>query len=182
LDDTILLITFVVGMAVGQYTVFSLVLSKGFIDRFKEFKSAFDQWMRLATVEFIEDLQDIVQAPEPIEVLNFVSEWTERQKVVSDIMEEYNKLERNTRYIIYTLGASALCGFFYKYKPEAFELVKGASTVTWFQLAQFFAFLGVALIFYYLIQFTKLNSKISKFELGISVERIIEEELVKEEE
>lgn len=167
------------GVTASHYSIFSLFLSKGFVERFKKFKDAFDEWMKEGVRKLVYDLQEKVEESDPNEIVNFILGWTKKKTVVENILDEYNELNKTIKYIIFLFGASAITSFFSVYYPGQFQI--GDTLATWIQISYFTAFLGICVIFYHLFNFNKLNSRISRFELGTSIEDIIEEELKKEE-
>lgn len=175
-ESELWVITFAISAGVGYHTINSVFLTRGFVERFGKFKKAFDEKMREAVHDFIYELQTKVGQSNPDEIIDFILEWTKNQEVVRGIIREYDKLLNTLNYVTFTFAASALSGFFSMYYPYQFEVIEG-TLWTWIQISYFTAFLGVASIFYHLHKFNKLRSRISKFELGESIELIIEEEL-----
>lgn len=176
--ESLHLIIFVVGLSVGHYTIFSIYLTRGFVQRFKEFKSSFDEWMKEEVAKLSSELQKRIEESTD-ELIDFIIDWTYKAVVVRDIMQEYYELNKITKQIIFVLGCAAIFAFLEIADPAPKRI--NGNVYYWIYLARFLTFLGVTLIFYYLWKFHILNSRIARFELGVSVEEIIEEEIAKRE-
>jgi len=82
------------------------------VERFKKFKDAFDKWMKEELISLISELQEKVEEYDTTEIANFILEWMERQMIVEEIIDEYDKLDTTMKWIIMIFGISAVTGFF----------------------------------------------------------------------
>ena len=82
------------------------------MERFKKFKDAFDKWMKEELISLISELQEKVEEYDTTEIANFILEWMERQMIVEEIIDEYDKLDTTMKWIIMIFGISAVTGFF----------------------------------------------------------------------
>lgn len=144
------------------------------MERYKKFKDAFEQWMKADIEKFYLDLKSMIEEKtKPTKLVDFVTEWTDRQSEVVAISNAFTDLSGQVRWILLSVVGASIFGLLEVAQPDT-ALNPGAPTpVYWISLAVFSLMVAILLIFRYIYEFHKLSTKITAFELGKPISEVL---------
>jgi ABC-type multidrug transport system fused ATPase/permease subunit len=181
-----LVISGAVALAIGQYALLSYHIGERFVQRYKALKDAFSKWQDEEAKKFRGTLQDkTVEEEAPEDIVNFVREWTTKNQAVKSLDADYWRLDSVTKAVLALSALSVLTGMIALFQPTSmFSLptlptIPTATTqqvpipVYWVNVSLVSFCFAVWATLYYIWRIQSLNSIISRFEIGASIEEII---------
>jgi len=166
-------------ISIGYYAVHHLFLTKGFIQRLKRFLDALNEEYSKDVKLLLKELKKQTDISSPEDIVNHIDAWMERHMMVRNTRHEYDTLFKVTMYAIIafllSIGAAILEAWYPSVNP--FTPPYG-----WMTASLVLMFIGIAEVFNYILKLRILESRISKFELGIPIKKIIEEDLQESED
>ena len=170
------------GLAIGEFSVYYLIFEKSFVDRFKKFNEAIQskliQDSREFIVKFIHELED--EKTDPAGLIEFTNKWSARQSVALDILKRWSEISRFNIWIIISCFMSAMCvGAHALIRSPILSSIAKWIPFTYLHFAVLFLALEIFYILVFLLKFSVLSQKVSKYELGESLEKMLDEEVVR---
>ena len=171
--DPLIIMGIAVSIGIGNSSIFYLYLDKSFVKRYKAFRDAFDKWMETEVAKFYERLLSmVVEKTKPAELLNFVNEWGTRTSNLTVIFETYQRVSRSVKWILILLVGSIVASALNLENPNRLNPT-APRPVFWIDIAIVLLFCAVLMIFYYIYCFHNVSSKVTQFELGEPIEKIL---------
>ena len=163
-----------VGIGIGHYSIFHLIFEKNFVERYKKFKDAFEQWMIADVGKFYSELESMIkEQTQPAELIDFVKEWATRQSEVLVISNAFTQLSSQISWIIISVAGASLFGILQVAQPDTVLNPSATSPIYWINVALFSLAVAIFLIFRYIYEFHKLSTKITEFELGKPISEVL---------
>jgi len=177
--DPLATIAISISIAIGHFSVFYLLFDEKFVKRYKQFNADLENWKVREVKEFNEKLQARLGEQESYEnLVAFTNSWADRQMIIGEITKGYDKLRNSFKWIHGSFLVAILCsGFSFLYPGVLNPGAQGP--LYWADIGAFLMFVGILLVFRYILYFHDLSSKVAKFEMGTPIEKVFETELTK---
>lgn len=175
-------------IVIGNYSLFQSRLEGSFVTRYKRFRKHFELWMEKDTNNFYRKLQQKLKTKSnPDELAQFVSLWSSRRTAVDRISGHYDNLGFRFNCICFCLalatflsiGALVYPNPIFTINPETFPRLelKNPLLIHFIDVSILWFIIGLLFTFSYIIGMHGLSSRITKFELEASMEKVMEAEL-----
>jgi len=176
-ETEVAVVTLALGIAISDYSIYYLIFEKSFVERFRKFKEALNIQFRKTAEDFLKDFKrELEQEFDPADLIDFADKWAKKQSVVLDIVKSWSDISSRHRWIIGFCALSILSTGLYFLHPD--PLIPGAEKpLNLLNIAALFLFCEIYHILSFLFEFSKLSTKVSKFELGEPLEKVFEEEV-----
>lgn len=175
-EKELMILGLALSLAIGEFSMYYLVFEKSFIDRFKKFNEAIQSNLIKDSEEFIvyfiHELRD--KKTDPAGLVEFTNKWSARQSVALDISKSWLKISKHNRWILLSGFISVVCVGAYLFR---LQVVGGAELLNFLHIATFCLALEIFHIFSFLMKFSRLSEKVSKYELGESLEKMLDDEV-----
>ncbi len=171
------------GVFFGSFGLFKVLFERDFRKRFIRFKGDFESWLNKQILAFLSQLQDKISRRKvtPSEVISEIQAWAEKQASLAEVTEEYQALDETSNNIVLTLGVAiifAVLGLLY---PLRINPVSADPTQDrpffWVDVGTAALFLGIYLVFRYVLRYLALSRRMTKVEEKTPFEKIFEQEL-----
>jgi hypothetical protein len=171
--DPLVIMGIAISIGIGHYSIFYLYMEKSFVKRYKDFKDTFDNWMKNEVDKFYDNLSSMVkEKADPERLLEFINKWATRTADLSSIFEAYKGVSGSVKWIFLLLVGSIITSGLSMSNPNALN-PDVQRPLFWADIAVAFLFFAILLIFWYIYSFHKISSKVTQFELGEPIERIL---------
>lgn len=175
--DPWIVISIAIGIGIGHYSILHLVVERNFVERYKKFRDAFEQWMKEDVEKFYSELESMIkEKTQPAELIDFVKEWADRQSEMLGISNAFTDLSGQVKWILLSVVGASLFGMFEVAEPRKILNPGGEPPIYWISLAVFSLAVAIFLIFKYIYKFHKLSTKITEFELGKPISQVLASE------
>jgi ABC-type multidrug transport system fused ATPase/permease subunit len=159
----------VVALAIGQYTLLSTYAGNRFVQRYKKLKEAFAKWQDEDAKKFRKGLQYKASAQKPPEdIVDFVREWVRKSSAVTSLDTEYWNLASITKAVLISSGLSVVSGAYALLQPTM--LVEQNDPL---KISVFFFVVAIVAALYYTWKLGDLTSIIARFETGTPLDEIV---------
>jgi len=168
----------VVALAIGQYTLLSTYAGNRFIQRYKKLKEAFSKWQDEEARKLRRGLQEKARSEKPPEVIvDFVRQWTRKSSAVTSLDTDYWNLAGITKVILVLSGLSVLSGAYALFQSTM--LIEQNEAL---QTSLGLFVLAIIATLYYTWKLGDLTALIVRFETGTPLEEIVKNLVEKQRE
>jgi ABC-type multidrug transport system fused ATPase/permease subunit len=164
-----LVISGVIALAIGQYTLLSTYAGQRFVQRYNKLKEAFSQWQDKEASKLRSGLRYKARLEKPPEdIVDFVREWVKKSSAIKSLDTDYWNLGWITKAVLILSALSVLSGAFAFSQPT--QLIEQNEPLR-YSLILFV--LAVLATLYYTWKLGDLTSVIARFETGTQVDEIV---------
>jgi ABC-type multidrug transport system fused ATPase/permease subunit len=159
----------VVALAVGQYTLLSTYAGNRFIQRYRKLKDAFAEWEDGEARELRTTLRYKASALKPTEdIVDLVRQWVRKSSAVTSLDTDYWNLASITKAVLILSGLSVVSGAYALLQPSM--LIEQNDPL---KISIFFFVVAIVATLYYTWKLGELTSVIARFETGTPLEEIV---------
>lgn len=176
MQDYQFVITAAIGIGIGNYALFYLLLQKDFVIRYKKFTNKFDMWLIEENNRFYERINaKLGEKVKPDELIKYVNTWGKRFTIMNEIKQRRENVSNSIKYIYYLLFFSIIFALLHLSNPG--RINPGAeSAIYYISLSWACLFIMIIYVVGFILRVHSINEDLIKFDMGKSIQDIFKKE------